>query len=124
MPDIARATTDDGRPLGGDDCAVGPTRVAKRASIGSNATILCGVTIGAGTIVGSRAVVTKDVAAGAVVAGVPARTRRNLAACADMRADPNLDKSFDPCFVANPRAVKVDEVENPHVSAKFDVPGI
>lgn len=50
-----RATTDDGRPLGGDDCAVGPARVGKRASIGSNATILCGVTIGAGAIVGSGA---------------------------------------------------------------------
>ena len=40
----SRATTDDGRPLSGDDCAVRPTRVGKRASIGSNATILCGVT--------------------------------------------------------------------------------
>lgn len=50
-----------------------PTRVKRRASIGSGAVILCGVTIGEGALVGAGAVVTKDVPAGAVVAGVPAR---------------------------------------------------
>jgi UDP-2-acetamido-3-amino-2,3-dideoxy-glucuronate N-acetyltransferase len=50
-----------------------PTRVCRGASIGSGATILCGVTIGAGAMVGAGAVVTRDVAAGATVAGVPAR---------------------------------------------------
>ena len=45
------------------------------AAIGSNATILGGVTIGAGALVGAGAVVTRDVAPGATVTGVPARTR-------------------------------------------------
>jgi UDP-2-acetamido-3-amino-2,3-dideoxy-glucuronate N-acetyltransferase len=49
------------------------TRVKTRASIGSNATILCGITIGEGALVGGGAVVTKDVPDYAIVAGVPAR---------------------------------------------------
>lgn len=49
------------------------TRVKRRASIGSNATILPGVTIGEGAQVGAGAVVTRDVPDGAIVAGVPAR---------------------------------------------------
>jgi acetyltransferase-like isoleucine patch superfamily enzyme len=49
-----------------------PTLVKQGASIGSNATILCGVTIGEGAIVGAGSVVTHDVPPGAVVAGNPA----------------------------------------------------
>lgn len=55
------------------DWAVVPTRVASESSIGSNATILCGITIGRGALVGAGAVVTKDVPDYAIVAGVPAR---------------------------------------------------
>ncbi|MCP2001100.1 acetyltransferase-like isoleucine patch superfamily enzyme [Nitrobacter winogradskyi] len=69
-----RATTEDGRLQGVDDWQVEPTRVGRRASIGSNATILCGISIGDGAIVGAGAVVTRDVAPGDVVAGVPARS--------------------------------------------------
>ena len=50
-----------------------PTRVCRRATIGSGAVILCGVTIGEGAMIGAGAVVTSDVPAGATVAGVPAR---------------------------------------------------
>ncbi len=68
-----RATNTDGSPQSETDWAVSPITVKRGASIGSNATILDGVTIGENAMVGAGAVVTKDVAAGAVVAGVPAR---------------------------------------------------
>jgi UDP-2-acetamido-3-amino-2,3-dideoxy-glucuronate N-acetyltransferase len=50
-----------------------PTHVGPRASIGANATILCGVTIGEGAMVAAGSVVTRDVPPYASVAGVPAR---------------------------------------------------
>src|SRR5690606_31075503 len=50
-----------------------PTRVKRGATIGANATIVCGVTIGEWAFVAAGAVVTKDVAPYALVAGVPAR---------------------------------------------------
>jgi len=49
------------------------TRIKTRASIGSNATILCGITIGEGALIGAGAVVTKNVPDFAIVAGNPAR---------------------------------------------------
>lgn len=58
------------------DWQVVPTRVARGASIGSGAVIMCGVTIGERAMIGAGAVVTHDVPADAVVAGVPARLRR------------------------------------------------
>jgi len=55
------------------DWVVVPTRVCRGASIGSGATILCGITIGEKAMVGAGAVVTRDVAPGDTVVGVPAR---------------------------------------------------
>lgn len=61
------------------DWQVIPTRVRKGASIGSGAVVLCGVTIGERALIGAGAVVTHDVPADAVVAGVPARVRAQAA---------------------------------------------
>ena len=72
---LPAAVTADGALQTGADWQVVPTRVRRRAAIGSGAVILCGVTIGEGAMVGAGAVVTRDVPAGAVVAGVPARVR-------------------------------------------------
>jgi acetyltransferase-like isoleucine patch superfamily enzyme len=58
------------------DWAVVPSVVKKRAAIGSNATIMCGVTIGEGALVGAGSVVTKDVPPNTVVAGNPAKVIR------------------------------------------------
>lgn len=55
-----------------------PTFVKRGVSIGSNATILCGVTIGEDAIVGAGSVVTHDVPPRAIVAGVPARSIRKI----------------------------------------------
>jgi acetyltransferase-like isoleucine patch superfamily enzyme len=54
------------------------TVVERGASIGANATILCGITIGSGAMIGAGAVVTKDVPPRAVVVGNPGRVIRYL----------------------------------------------
>ena len=68
-----QAVNEDGTLQTEVDWAVVPTRVKRRAAIGSNATIIAGVTIGAWALVGAGAVVTTDVPDHAIVAGVPAR---------------------------------------------------
>jgi acetyltransferase-like isoleucine patch superfamily enzyme len=68
-----RATREDGAPQTEADWTLEPTIVRRGASIGSNATILCGVEVGERAVVGAGAVVTKNVPPGAVVAGNPAR---------------------------------------------------
>ena len=74
-----RATDTDGRPQTEADWSCVPTTVKRGASIGSGATILCGVAIGERAIVGAGSVVTKDVPDGAIVAGNPARVLRQVA---------------------------------------------
>jgi UDP-2-acetamido-3-amino-2,3-dideoxy-glucuronate N-acetyltransferase len=68
-----RSVNDDGTLQTEADWAVVQTRVKRRAAIGSNATIMAGVTIGESALVGAGAVVTSDVADYSIVAGVPAR---------------------------------------------------
>ena len=70
-----RAVNQDGSMQTEADWVCVPTYIRKGASIGSSATILCGITIGEGAIIGAGAVVTKDVAPNSTVAGVPARIR-------------------------------------------------
>jgi acetyltransferase-like isoleucine patch superfamily enzyme len=62
------------------DWACVPTLIKRGASIGSSATILCGVTVGEGAIVGAGSVVTKNVAPHTVVAGNPARVLKKVPA--------------------------------------------
>jgi UDP-2-acetamido-3-amino-2,3-dideoxy-glucuronate N-acetyltransferase len=73
-----RAVTGNGTLQNDADWNVVPTTVKRGASIGSNATILCGLTIGEEAIVGAGAVVTADVPAGTIVAGNPARVLRKV----------------------------------------------
>jgi acetyltransferase-like isoleucine patch superfamily enzyme len=73
---LPRAANPDGSLQTETDWKVVPTRVKKGASIGTSATILCGVTIGERAVVGAGSVVTRDVPDGAVVAGNPARPLR------------------------------------------------
>jgi UDP-2-acetamido-3-amino-2,3-dideoxy-glucuronate N-acetyltransferase len=73
-----RATAAEGRLQTEADWKVVPTRVCRKASIGSGAVILAGVTIGEGALIGAGAVVTSDVPPSCVVAGVPARVLRDL----------------------------------------------
>jgi acetyltransferase-like isoleucine patch superfamily enzyme len=79
-----RATI-DGRLQGDTDWTVVPTLVRRGASIGSGAVIRCGVTIGEHAMVGAGAVVTRDVPAHAVVAGVPARVMRDARTPGDVQ---------------------------------------
>lgn len=73
-----RSTTDEGRIKGSQDWTCEKTIIGRRASLGSNVTILCGVTIGENAIVGAGSVVTKNVPPGAIVAGNPACVIRVL----------------------------------------------
>jgi UDP-2-acetamido-3-amino-2,3-dideoxy-glucuronate N-acetyltransferase len=72
------------------DWEVSPTIVRRGASIGANATIVCGVEIGTWALVGAGAVVTTDVPAHALVLGVPARLRGWVCECGQVLAHEHL----------------------------------
>lgn len=71
-----RATANNGALQTEADWKCIPTRVKRGASIGSNVTLLCGITIGERAMIGAGSVVTKDVPADAIVVGNPARQIR------------------------------------------------
>lgn len=73
-----RATAADGQLQTEADWKCIPTVVKRGASIGSSTTLLCGVVVGEGAIVGAGSVVTKDVPPYSVVAGNPAKVFRKL----------------------------------------------
>jgi acetyltransferase-like isoleucine patch superfamily enzyme len=73
-----QATNGDGTLQTEADWKCIPTRVKRGASIGSSATLLCGITVGERAVIGAGSVVTKDVPARAVVAGNPARVIKML----------------------------------------------
>jgi UDP-2-acetamido-3-amino-2,3-dideoxy-glucuronate N-acetyltransferase len=73
-----RAVNLDGSQQTETDWKVIETFVQKGASIGSNATILCGIIIGENAMIGAGSVVTRNVAANTVVAGNPARVIKNI----------------------------------------------
>ena len=78
---VPRAVNTDGSAKTDADWAVGLIRVRRGASVGANATILPGVTIGRWAMVGSGAVVTRDVADHELVVGNPARRIGSACAC-------------------------------------------
>jgi acetyltransferase-like isoleucine patch superfamily enzyme len=68
-----RACNADGTPKGPEDWTLSETWIEDDASIGTGATILCGIRVGKGAMIGAGAVVTHDVPPGATVVGNPAR---------------------------------------------------
>ena len=73
-----RSTREDGKLQTEADWICVPTRVQNGASIGSSATLLCGITVGESAIVGAGSVVTEDVPPKTIVAGNPARILRRI----------------------------------------------
>lgn len=73
-----RSTNSDGSRQTANDWKIVETFVKKHASIGANATILCGITIGEGAMIGAGSVVLQDVPPWTIVAGNPAKFIRKI----------------------------------------------
>ncbi len=73
-----RATKLDGTPQTEEDWILVKTKINKGVSIGSNATILCGITIGENALIGAGSMVVKDVPANSIVVGNPGKVIKNI----------------------------------------------
>jgi acetyltransferase-like isoleucine patch superfamily enzyme len=95
---LPRAVNVDGSLKTDDDWEVGPILVRRGAALGANATILPGVTVGRWALVGSGAVVTRDVADYELVAGNPARRLGSACPCGQPLRDERDGTAFrGPC---------------------------
>lgn len=85
--------TNDHNPKAVGDWQISKTIIKRGASLGANCTIVCGVTIGEGALIGAGAVVTKDVPAGEVWVGNPARKLKNVSECSCKQSIENKEPS-------------------------------
>jgi UDP-2-acetamido-3-amino-2,3-dideoxy-glucuronate N-acetyltransferase len=86
-----RAINPDGSAKSADDWTLTPTIVQTGAAIGANATIVCGITIGAWAMIGSGSVVSRDVSPHALVVGNPARQIGWVCSCGERLAEQPTD---------------------------------
>lgn len=93
---LPRAINPDGTLKAVADWVISQTLVRAGASLGANATVVCGVTIGRWAMVGSGAVVTKDVPDFGLVVGNPARLIGSVCACG-RRLPPDVAPGLAPC---------------------------
>lgn len=95
---VPRAVNSSGAPKGADDWSISKTLVKEGASIGANATLVCGITIGSWAMVGAGAVVTRDVPDYALVYGNPARIQGFVCKCGRKIADSSQSGTIScPC---------------------------
>jgi UDP-2-acetamido-3-amino-2,3-dideoxy-glucuronate N-acetyltransferase len=100
---LPRATNADGTLQGDGDWECTPTLIRRGAALGSNSTIVCGVTIGEWALVGAGAVVTRDVPAYGIVSGVPARIIGDVRHRVENGTHPNRLRNKAPVVAANAR---------------------
>lgn len=94
-----------------------PTLIKKGASIGANATIVCGLTIGESAFIGAGAVVTKDVPSYAICYGNPARIHGWMCACGE-KLTFSL-KEVATCNKCNKSYKKENDIVNPSIKCNF-----
>jgi acetyltransferase-like isoleucine patch superfamily enzyme len=87
-----RAVNPDGSLKSSDDWVLSPTLIRRGAALGANATIRCGITIGAWAMVGAGSVVTQDVPDYGLVWGNPARLRGFVCPCGESLKLPSSDE--------------------------------